>query len=85
MIATHGASGTTRPTTRAQLTREFATFTGRLVELRDWLVPAGVTQVAIEATPVYQKPVRHVLEEADFELLLVDPARFKNQAGHKTT
>jgi hypothetical protein len=38
---------------RAQLTREFATFTGRLVELRDWLVPAGVTQVAMEATGVY--------------------------------
>jgi hypothetical protein len=35
MITIHGASGTTRPMAQAQLMREFATFTGRLVELRD--------------------------------------------------
>jgi hypothetical protein len=52
MITTHGASGTTRPMARAQLMRKFATFTGRLVELRDWLVAAGVTQMAMEATGV---------------------------------
>jgi transposase len=28
---------------RAQRTREFATFTSRLVELREWLVAEGVT------------------------------------------
>jgi transposase len=33
---------------RRQETREFATFTGRLVELRDWLVAEDVTQVAME-------------------------------------
>ncbi len=32
---------------RAQETRQFATFTGRLVELRDWLVAEGVAVVAI--------------------------------------
>jgi len=69
---------------RAQATREFATFTGRLVELRDWLVSEGVTQVAMEATGVYWKPVWHVLEAASFELLLVNPAHFKNLPGRKT-
>lgn len=69
---------------RAQQTREFATFTGRLVELRDWLAAEGVTQVAMEATGVYWKPVWHVLEDADFELLLVNPAHFKNLPGRKT-
>jgi transposase len=69
---------------RAQATREFATFTGRLVELRDWLAAEGVTQVAMEATGVYWKPVWHVLEDADFELLLVNPAHFKNLPGRKT-
>lgn len=45
---------------RATQTREFLTFTGRLVELRDWLMSEGVTQVAMEATGVYWKPVvRH--------------------------
>ena len=42
---------------RAQETREFGTFTGRLVELRDWLVAEGVTEVAMEATGVYWRPV----------------------------
>src|SRR3954454_5980935 len=70
---------------RAQTTREFATFTGHLVELRDWLVGAGVTQVAMEATGVYWKPVWHVLESASsLELLLVNPAHFKNLPGRKT-
>jgi transposase len=85
MITTHGASGTTRPMAQAQLMREFATFTGRLVELRDWLVAASVTQMAMEATGGVWRPVWHVLEEADFELLLVDPAHFKNVPGRKTT
>jgi transposase len=70
---------------RAQATREFATFTGRLVELRDWLVSEGVSQVAMEATGVYWKPVWHVLEQAPrLELLLVNPAHFKNLPGRKT-
>lgn len=70
---------------RRQETREFATFTGRLVELRDWLVAEDVTQVAMEATGVYWRPVWHVLEEAgSLELLLVNPAHFKNLPGRKT-
>lgn len=53
----HGANTGRR---RPQATREFQTFTGRLVELRDWLKSEGVTQVAREATGVYWKPVvRH--------------------------
>jgi transposase len=70
---------------RSQVTREFATFAGRLVELREWLVAEGVTQVAMEATGVYWRPVWHVLEEAPgLELLLVNPAHFKNLPGRKT-
>ena len=69
---------------RAQETREFSTLTNRLVELRGWLVADGVTQVAMEATGVYWKPVWHVLEDAGFELLLVNPAHFKNLPGRKT-
>lgn len=68
-----------------QETREFATFTGRLVELRDWLVAEDVTQVAMDATGVYWRPVWHVLEEAaSLELLFVNPAHFKNLPGRKT-
>ena len=49
--------------------------------IRDWLASEGVTQVAMEATGVYWKPVWHVLEDGDFELLLVNPAHFKNLPG----
>ncbi len=70
---------------RDQATREFGTFTNRLVELREWLVEAGVTQVAMEATGVYWKPVWHVLDDAGFELLLVNPAHFKNLPAARPT
>jgi transposase len=38
----------------------------------------------MEATGVYWKPVWHVLGDSDFELLLVNPAHFKNLPGRKT-
>jgi transposase len=69
---------------RGQQTREFRTFTRQLVELRDWLSAEAVTQVAMESTGVYWKPVWHVLEDAGFELLLVNPAHFRNLPGRKT-
>ena len=70
---------------RSQTTREFTTFTGRLVELREWLVAEGVTQVAMEATGIYWRPVWHILEQAvSLELMLVNPAHFKNLPGRKT-
>jgi hypothetical protein len=53
---------------RRQVVAEFSTFTEGLVALRDWLVDEAVTQVAMEATGVYWKPVWHVLEDAGFEL-----------------
>lgn len=70
---------------RRQEVKEFSTFTADLVALRDWLVAEGVTQVAMEATGVYWRPVWHVLEEVSgFELLLVNPRHVKNVPGRKT-
>jgi transposase len=69
---------------RRQVVREFSTFTDALVALRDWLIAERVTQVAMEATGVYWKPVWHVLESAEFELMLVNPAHVKNVPGRKT-
>jgi transposase len=37
--------------------RTFATFQGELRRVREWLVAEGVTDVAMEATGVYWKPV----------------------------
>ena len=68
-----------------EVVREFSTFTDGLVELRDWLVEERVTQVAMEATGSYWKPVWHVLEDAaGFELLLVNPMHVKKVPGRKT-
>jgi transposase len=70
---------------RAQVVGEFRRWTSSLRELRDWLADEGVTQVAMEATGVYWKPVWHVLVELDqVELLLCDAHHVKNLPGRKT-
>jgi len=66
-----------------QEVRTFPTTTAELLALRDWLIEQRVTHVAMEATGVYWKPVYYVLEH-DFELLLVNPAHFKQVPGRKT-
>ena len=68
---------------RSELRAEFATMTGDLLGLRDWLQGLGVTHVAMEATGVYWKPVYYLLED-DFELLLVNAQHVKNVPGRKT-
>src|SRR5215211_1505512 len=68
---------------RSELRAEFSTVTGELLALRDWLKGLGVTDVAMEATGVYWKPVYYLLED-DFELLLVNAQHVKNVPGRKT-
>jgi transposase len=62
-------------------TREFETFIDDLERLRDWLVAEGVTHVAMEATGVYWKPVWFVLEDAGFDLLLVNARNMRMVPG----
>ena len=54
-----------------------------LLALRDWLAAHRVTQVAMEATGVYWKPVWTILED-DFELMLVNARHVKQVPGRKT-
>jgi transposase len=68
---------------RGELRAEFATMTGDLLGLGDWLKGLGVSHVAMEAAGVYWKPVYYLLED-DFELLLVDAQHVKNVPGRKT-
>jgi len=63
--------------------RTFGTMPGDLLALRDWLAAAGVSQVAMESTGVYWKPVFNILEE-DFEVLLVNAKHIKFVPGRKT-
>jgi len=61
----------------------FSTMTAQLLELSDWLGEAGVTQVAMESTGEYWKPVYNILE-GNFQILLVNAAHVKNVPGRKT-
>jgi len=67
----------------ADATRSFATTTGALVELQEWLTSHAVTHVAMEATGVYWKPVWHLLEE-HFALVLANAQHIRNVPGRKT-
>jgi transposase len=68
----------------AREVRAFTTMTDDLRRLADWLVAAGVTHVALEATGVYWRPVWNVLEGASVTLLLVNPAHIRAVPGRKT-
>jgi transposase len=69
--------------TRRSEVVEFSTMVGGLLTLRDWLKAHGVSQVGMEATGVYWKPVWAVLED-EFELLLVNARHVKQVPGRKT-
>jgi transposase len=68
---------------RRQERQSFATTATGLLALRDWLSAHGVTQVAMESTGVYWKPVYYVLEEV-FTCLLVNAAHVSKVPGRKT-
>jgi transposase len=62
--------------------RSFATTTSELCALSDWLAEHGCTQVVMEATGVYWRPVWHILEES-FELVLANAQHVKTVPGRK--
>jgi transposase len=63
--------------------RTWATTTGPLLELSDWLRERGITHVAMESTGTYWKPVWAVLE-GQFDLTLCNAAHIKQVPGRKT-
>ena len=69
--------------TRDQHVRTFGTTAAELLRVRDWLQAHGVTDVAMESTGVYWKPVFYVLEES-VTCLLVNAAHIKQVPGRKT-
>lgn len=75
--------GITATGTGTRTVREFSTMTADLLRLSDWLADEGVTQVAMESTGVYWKPVWNLLE-GQCEQVLVNPAHMKAVPGRKT-
>lgn len=64
--------------------REFASFTGDLIRLADWLADCGVDTVAMESTGVYWIPLFELLSSRGFTVLLVNARHVKNVSGRKS-
>jgi transposase len=77
-VATSGRSGRVR-----KQVRTFGTMTRELLQLSDGLVAEGVTQVAMESTGVYWKPIFNILE-GHVEVILVNARHMKQVPGRKT-
>lgn len=63
--------------------RTFSTFTCDIFELSNWLKSLDISQVAVESTGIYWKPIFNVLG-GDFEIILVNAQHVKNVPGRKT-
>lgn len=64
--------------------RAFATFTGDLQRLADWLTACRITHVAMEATGVYWIPIYELLEARGFLVSLVNARHVKHVPGRKS-
>jgi transposase len=64
--------------------RTFTSFTGGLIELRDWLLAHGVTTVAMESTGNYWVNCYDLIAEAGIEVCLVNARHVKGVPGKKT-
>ena len=65
-------------------TRTFGTMTADLLALSDWLAELEVTQIAMESTGVYWRPVFNLLEEEGRTIVLVNAQHVKAVPGRKT-
>ena len=63
--------------------RRFGAMTQDLHELAEWLRQFGVSQVAMESSGVYWKPVWNILE-GQFTVVLANAQHIKNVPGRKT-
>jgi transposase len=64
--------------------RTFGTMTADLLALSDWLAGLGVTQIALESTGIYWRPVFNVLEDEERTITLVNPYHMRAVPGRKT-
>src|SRR5260370_15061439 len=73
------------PEDRAEVSvRCFGAYTAQLDELVQWLKDCRIKTVAMESTGVYWIPLFQKLEEAGFEVLLVDARQAKHVPGRKS-
>src|SRR6266436_7293238 len=63
---------------------KFRTFTRDLKRLRAWLLKCRVTEIVMESTGQYWRPVWNILEEAFPGMVLVNPLHVKALTGRNT-
>lgn len=63
---------------------KFRTFTRDLKRLRAWLLNCQVTEIVMESTGQYWRPVWNILEETFSHIVLVNPLYVKALVGRKT-
>src|ERR1700682_5407915 len=73
------------PTRDRESVRRFGCTTAELKEMADWLKQCGIRTVAMQSTGVYWIAVYDILEEAGFEVYLVNAREAKNLPGAKAT
>jgi transposase len=69
---------------RRKQTRTFTSFTASLEAMAGWFTEHGVTEVVMEATGSYWKPVWYILEDRGFALKLVNAHHVKILPGRKS-
>src|SRR4030081_3002331 len=62
----------------------YGTFRNELIRMRVWLKQLKVTEIAMESTGVYWRPIWNVLEEHGFHLVLANPKQVKALHGRKS-
>lgn len=72
------------PKRDGQPVRQFGCTTAELHALATWLRECGIRTVAMQSTGVYWIPVYDILEQAGFEVYLVNARDTKNLPGKKT-
>ena len=68
----------------SQPVRRFGCTTAQLKSMADWLKQCGIRTIAMQSTGVYWIAVFDILEEAGFEVYLVNAREPKNLPGRKT-
>src|SRR4029450_8197904 len=64
--------------------RTWGSTTNAILALREHLINEQVSLVVMEATGDYWKPFYYLLEDAGFEVMLVNPRQVKNLPGRKS-
>ena len=64
--------------------RTFRTFTDDLHRLADWFAGCGIKTVVMESTGVYWIPIFEILEQREFEVMVVYARDAKHVPGRKT-